>query len=64
MGIHSLKEELKDIPGIGQLVMSYEDGGKVQVFSIGEIKARVGPMAQIAEIRLALLRAIDEAAAK
>lgn len=53
--IHDLRQELSDVPGAHQLIMNYEDGGRVQVFTMGDISARVGPMATSAEIKAALL---------
>jgi len=35
MSIALLKEQLADVPGIGSLIMRYEEGGKVQVFEFG-----------------------------
>lgn len=36
MGIHNLREELKDIPGGREMVMGYLDGGRTQIYCIGE----------------------------
>ncbi|WP_375413091.1 hypothetical protein [uncultured Bradyrhizobium sp.] len=51
MSITTLREELKGISGAERLVMNYEDGGKVQVFSIDDVAVRVGPNATIDEIK-------------
>jgi hypothetical protein len=32
------------------LTMSYEDGGKIQVFKLGDKEVRLGPMASTAEV--------------
>lgn len=53
MSINTLREQLQDIPGAGSLIMSYEDGGKVQVFTIGDRSVRLGPGATAADIRAA-----------
>ena len=55
MGIADIREQLKDLPGAANLTMSYEDGGKVQAFQIGDKVARVGADATAADIRQALL---------
>jgi len=55
MSISTLRQELKDIPGAETLVMRYEDGGKTQVFIIGEKEVRLGPTAGADEIRAAIL---------
>lgn len=63
MGIVDLRREFLEkpemsVPGAERLVMHYEDGGRVQVFSIDSVSARVGPTATSVEIRDALLEAI------
>ncbi|MGM4997834.1 hypothetical protein AB8A05_04150 [Tardiphaga sp. 538_B7_N1_4] len=60
MSIRELREELKDMPGSHELVMDYEDGGKVQVFRMGKITVRLGPMATSAQVKAALLEALDK----
>lgn len=60
MSIATLREELRGMPGAERLVMNYDEGGKVQVFSIDDVAVRVGPMATAAEIKDALLRALDK----
>jgi hypothetical protein len=59
MGIADLRVQLTGVPGIERLVMRYEDGGKTQVFMIDDKEARVGATASAAEIKNALLKAID-----
>jgi hypothetical protein len=41
-------------PELKGLTMRYEDGGKVQVFTLGDKEARVGPMAADHEIVAAI----------
>lgn len=41
MGVHDLREQLKHIPGGRDLTMRYENGGAVQVFTIGEDEVRL-----------------------
>lgn len=57
MSIQSLREELAGVPGAERLTMQYDDGGKVQVFSIDQTAVRLGPTATTAEIRDAFLKA-------
>lgn len=60
MGIMELRSELSGkVPGSDRLTMSYEDGGKVQVFSIEELSVRVGPMATVSEIEAAFKDAMN-----
>jgi len=60
MSIRDLREQLKDIPSTSGLTMRYEGGGRVQVFTIGDKEARVGPAASNDEIRAALVKALEE----
>lgn len=52
-GISSVREALAGIPGAETAIMRYEDGGAVQAFSIGDLVARVGPLASLDDIRAA-----------
>lgn len=57
MSILVYREALRDIvPGSERLLMQYEDGGKIQVFSIDERAVRVGPMATPEEVKEAFLK--------
>jgi hypothetical protein len=60
MGIQDFRAAMVDIPGGENVVMSYEDGGEVQVFSIGDVSVRAGPNATPAEIRQAFLESKKE----
>jgi len=42
MGITDLREQLKDLAGSANLTMSYEDGGRVETYHIGETIVSVG----------------------
>lgn len=53
MGIADLRKQLSDLPGSSGMTMRYEDGGLFQVFNIGGVDVRVGPMAGADEIRQA-----------
>jgi len=60
MGIMDLRAELSGkVPGAERLIMNYEDGGKVQVFSIEELSVRVGPMATVSNIEAAFKDAMN-----
>jgi hypothetical protein len=56
MSIQDFRAAMGDIPGGERLTMGYEDGGKVQVFSIDEKSVRVGPTATPAEVKEAFLK--------
>lgn len=53
MGIADLRKQLSDLAGGSEMTMRYENGGLIQVFRIGGVDARVGPMANADDIRLA-----------
>jgi hypothetical protein len=53
MLIHEMREALKDIPGLENLIIEYEPSGH-QLLHIDGKTLEVGPMASNAEIRLAL----------
>lgn len=62
MGISDLRQHLADVPGIQGLTMRYEDGGRVQVYTIdGVYEGRVGPNASNDDIKAALLKALADA---
>ncbi len=42
--------ELRKTHGLKGLVMRYEDGGKAQIFKLGDREIKLGPMATISEI--------------
>ena len=48
MSIHNLREQ-----GLAGITMRYEDGGKVQVFKMGDTEVRLGPAATDEEIKAA-----------
>ena len=60
MSISVFRAGLQGIPGAERMIMSYEDGGKVQVFSIDGTKVRVGPNATPAEVKEAFLALASE----
>jgi hypothetical protein len=62
MSIQDLRRAFSDIPGAHTLTMRYEDGGKVEVFTIGDKLARVPAMSTHDQIRAALLEAVDDSA--
>ena len=41
MSIRELREQLSDIPGASTMTMEYENGGRIQVFKIGEVEVRL-----------------------
>lgn len=51
MSIQSIREGLKDIPGAHTLIMNYEQGGAVEVYTIGEKSVRVPAASTAAQIR-------------
>lgn len=51
MSIQSFRDGLQGIPGYERLTMSYENGGKTQVFAIDKKVVRLGPNATAAEVR-------------
>lgn len=44
---------LREVHGLRGITMRYEEGGKVQVYKIGEKEVRIGPDATNAEIAVA-----------
>jgi hypothetical protein len=58
VSVHDLRIAFADIPGAHTLTMRYEDGGKVEVFTIGDKLARVPAMSTHDQIRAALLDAV------
>jgi hypothetical protein len=58
LSIQTLREEFKDIPGAHELTMSYEDGGKIEVFTIGDKQARVPAMSSHDQIKRALMEMV------
>lgn len=59
MGIYELRRDL-NIPGAHELVMQYADGGKSEIFIMGDIRAKVPGGAGQDEIAAALQAAIDQ----
>jgi hypothetical protein len=57
MSMQDYREGLVGIPGAERLTMRYEDGGKIQAFSIDDKTVRVGPTARPAEVKAAFLGA-------
>lgn len=51
MSISEIREELKAVPGAHTLIMSYEQGGAVEVYTIGEKSVRVPAASTAAQIR-------------
>ncbi len=57
MGIQDFRAELAgSVPGAEGLLMRYDEGGKVQVFFIGEQVVRVSPSATPADVKEAFLK--------
>lgn len=56
MSINAFREALSDIPGGMQMTMRYGDGGRTQIFKIGEDEVEVGPDATAEDIRAALTK--------
>jgi hypothetical protein len=53
MSIQAVRDALKHLPGGDKITMRYGDGGRTQVFTIGEQAVEVGPEATTAEIEAA-----------
>lgn len=51
MSIQRYREALKDIPGAKSLTMHYEDGGKIEVYSIAGREIRFKGGATMDEVR-------------
>jgi hypothetical protein len=56
MSINAVREALKHIPGGANLTMRYGNGGRTQIFVIGEDEVEVGPDATPTDIEAALER--------
>lgn len=56
MSINSVREALKHIPGGSSMTMRYGNGGRTQIFTIGEEEVEVGPDASASDIEAALER--------
>jgi hypothetical protein len=56
MSINAYREALKDIPGGSSMTMRYGDGGRTQIFRIGDDEVEVGPEATASDIRAALTK--------
>lgn len=54
MSINAVREALKHIPGGANVTMRYGQGGRTQIFMIGEDEVEVGPEATPSEIEAAL----------
>jgi hypothetical protein len=56
MSIQAVREALKHIPGGKSLTMRYGNGGRTQIFMIGDDEVEVGPDATPSDIEAALER--------
>jgi|GEM_PF-6363404 len=54
MSIQAFRVALKHIPGGDKMVMRYGQGGRTQIFVIGEDEVEVGPDATASDIEAAL----------
>lgn len=54
MSINVIREALKHIPGGRNMTMRYGQGGRTQIFMIGEDEVEVGPEAGPSDIEAAL----------
>ena len=54
MSINTFRESLKHIPGGSNMTMRYGNGGRTQIFSIGDEEVEVGPDATAQDIEAAL----------
>jgi len=50
MGIASLRESLKSFPGASSLTMNYKDGGRTEVYAMGETSIEVPAGASDTEV--------------
>lgn len=58
MSIRDYRKELAGfVDGAERLIMNYEDGGAVEVYSIDDLSVRVRPGATLAEVRQAFIEA-------
>lgn len=53
MSIHSIRQDLKHLPGGAGATMRYGDGGRTQIFTIGDVTVEVGPEATSRDIEAA-----------
>lgn len=53
MSIQAVRDALRHLPGGDKITMRYGDGGRTQVFTIGDQDVEVGPDATAAEIEAA-----------
>ncbi len=61
MGIQDYRMELVGaVPGAERLIMNYEDGGAIEVFSIDGWYVKLRPGAKPAEVKQAFLDTIKE----
>ena len=56
MSIQAVREALKHIPGGKSMTMRYGNGGRTQIFMIGDEEVEVGPDASPSDIEAALER--------
>jgi hypothetical protein len=56
MSIQSFREALNHIPGGSSMTMRYGNGGRTQIFMIGDDEVEVGPDATASDIEAALER--------
>jgi hypothetical protein len=56
MSIQAVREALKHIPGGKSMTMRYGNGGRTQIFMIGDEEVEVGPDATPSDIEAALER--------
>lgn len=59
MSITNFRQALAHIPGGANLTMRYGQGGRTQVFTIGEEEVEVGPDATAGDIEAALEAALE-----
>lgn len=64
MGIADLKEQHKTIPGIDKLAMHYGEGGKTEIYVMGDVKVELPSGSTADKIGQALLQATSPALAR
>lgn len=60
MSIYILRSMLADVPNGKKVTMRYEEGGKFQVFTLGDVSVTVGPDATLEEVKTLLLEALAQ----
>jgi hypothetical protein len=56
MSINNFRQALSHIPGGANMTMRYGNGGRTQIFQIGEDEVEVGPDASASDIEAALTK--------